>query len=594
MALAPQLQSFEQELRDAIQPSELQRHLEVFNSLQRLDGTEDERKSVEYIAEEMRKAGVWCDILEYETFVSRPGPGRLEVIAPERFELPTRTRAFSPSTPPGGLEVEVVWVGSGNQNRGGMIFTHAGREEDFKNVDLRGKAVLTTGGRPDGVMYAQQAGAVALIDVWPSDEDVLHEMTVSSIWGTPTPDSASRLVRIPVMTVRHRDGQRIRQLIEQGATVKIKLEGEVFTGPERITQPIATIPGTVEPDRFLLVGAHIDSWYEGVTDNGTANAVLLEVARILATRSGGLRRGVKFGWWSGHSQGRYAGSAWYGDAFWEELYRGCVGYLNIDGPGCRGASIFDCRYTMAEMQSMVERTVDDLIHAPANVRRPFKAADQSFWGLGVSSFSVYRMLPEDHPDKAIVGGCSGAWWWHSPQDLIDKVDLDLLTSDTQIYATLVARVCGERILPYETAPIARDFVAKLTEYQDASQGGLDLGVAIERAHALETKLARLDQARARLADGSDDQRAETLNAGLLDLTRILNPVLYTEAGEFEQDPAIQLPMLPGLRRARNLPDHEPGTKERLFLETALMRQRNRVNHALLRANEEVEALLGRF
>ena len=593
MAVAPQTARFEQELREAIQPSELWRHLEVFNRLQRLDGTEDERKSVEYIAEEMGKVGVQCDVLEYETYVSRPGPGRLEVIAPERFELPTRTRAFAPSTPPGGLEVDLVWVGSDGENRGGMIFTHSGREEDFQGKDLRGKAVLTSGGRPDGVMYAQQAGAVALIDVWPSNEDVLHEMTVSSIWGTPTMESASRLVRIPVMTVRRRDGLQLRQMLEHGP-VRIRLEGEVFSGPERIIQPVATIPGTSESDRFLLLGGHIDSWFEGVTDNGTANAILLEIARILATRRDGLRRGVRFGWWSGHSQGRYAGSTWYADEYWEELRRGCVGYLNIDGPGCRGASVFDCRYTMAEMQATVERTVGDLIGEPANVRRPFKAADQSFWGLGVSSFSVYRMLPEDHPDRAIVGGCSGAWWWHSPQDLIDKVDLDLLTSDAQIYATLVARVCGERLLPYDIAPIARDFVTRLSELQDASQGGLDLSLAIERARALGQKGAELDAARARLTDGADQARCDALNAGLLALTRILNPVLYTEIGDFDQDPAIQLPMLPGLRRAKNLPEHEPGTRERLFIATALMRQRNRVNDALQQANAAAEALLGRL
>ena len=74
--------SFAQDLREAIDPAALKRHLEVFNSLQRLDGTEDERRSVEYIAAEMRKIDVQCAVLEYETFVSRPGPGRLTVIAP--------------------------------------------------------------------------------------------------------------------------------------------------------------------------------------------------------------------------------------------------------------------------------------------------------------------------------------------------------------------------------------------------------------------------------------------------------------------------------------------------------------------------------
>src|SRR3990170_7576366 len=127
MAVA-EISSFARELREAIDPAALRRHLEVFNSLQRLDGTEDERKSVEYIAAEMRKIEVECAVLEYETFVSRPGPGRLTVIAPQEFELPTRTRAFSPSTPAGGVEVDLAWVGSAAQKGKGMIFTHAGKE----------------------------------------------------------------------------------------------------------------------------------------------------------------------------------------------------------------------------------------------------------------------------------------------------------------------------------------------------------------------------------------------------------------------------------------------------------------------------------
>jgi hypothetical protein len=293
---------------------------------------------------------------------------------------------------------------------------------------------------------------------------------------------------------------------------------------------------------------------------------------------------VKFGWWSGHSQGRYAGSTWYADAFWEELHRGCVGYLNIDGPGCRGASVFDCRYTMAECQSLVEQTVQDLHQVSANVRRPFKAADQSFWGLGVSSFSVYRMLPEDHPERAIVGGCSGAWWWHSPEDLIDKVDLDLLTSDTKIYATLVARVCGDQVLPYELRPLARDFVQRLTDAHEVARATFDLSTAIERARALETLAAEFDTQRTAL-------HPSAWNEGILRITRTLNPVLYTEAGEFDQDPAIQLPMLPGLRRIKNLAELAPGSRERLFLETYLSRQRNRVNHALGVACAELKALL---
>ncbi len=587
MALAPQLASFERELRDAIVPSELQRHLEVFNSLQRLDGTEDERRSVDYIAEQMHEAGVQCDVLEYETFVSRPGPGRLEVVAPERFELPTRTRAFSPSTPPGGLEAEVVWVGSGSQNRGGMIFTHAGREEDFKGVDLRGKAVLTTGGRPDGVMYAQQAGAVALVDVWPSDEDVLHEMTVSSIWGTPTPESASRLVRIPVMTVRHRDGQRLRQMLEQGP-VRIKLEAEVFTGPERITQPVATIPGSVEADRFLLVGAHIDSWYEGVTDNATGDVALIEMARVLSNYRNELRRGVRFCWWPGHSTGRYSGSTWYTDTRFRELRDHCVGYLNIDSPGVRETEIWDCRYNMGEIEHLTAAVVQELSGQQPNIRRPLRAGDQSFLGVGLPSLGAYRMLAVDHPDRKAVGGCGGAYWWHSPEDTLDKADAAILADDTRIYATMAARLVLPALHPYDFGPSARDFVEHLTALQDAAGEHLDLGELIAEAERLRAGAARL----AALAEGPlDEGQVERLNAGMLALSRLLNPALFTIDGPYEFDPALQLPLLPGLAPLSELAALDPRSSEYRFLLTRLRRQRNRVHDALLQATRLVERLV---
>ena len=62
--------------------------------------------------------------------------------------------------------------------------------------------------------------------------------------------------------------------------------------------PLATaeIPGTDGSGDFLLVGAHVDSWYEGITDNATGDAALIEMARVLAAQRDALRRGVRFCW----------------------------------------------------------------------------------------------------------------------------------------------------------------------------------------------------------------------------------------------------------------------------------------------------------
>ena len=74
-----------------------------------------------------------------------------------------------------------------------------------------------------------------------------------------------------------------------------------------------------------------------------------------------------------------------------------------------------------------------------------------------------------------------------------------------------------------------------------------------------------------------------MNAGLLRLTRIINPALYTVAGPYEFDPALQLPVLPGLAPMAELARLTPGSDACEFLRTQLRRQRNRIEEALVQA-----------
>ena len=86
-----------------------------------------------------------------------------------------------------------------------------------------------------------------------------------------------------------------------------------------------------------MFNGHVDSWHYGAMDNGTANATQLEVARLLAEHRDELYRGVRMAFWSGHSHGRYASSAWYADAFWHDLHERCACNVNIDSVGGKGA-----------------------------------------------------------------------------------------------------------------------------------------------------------------------------------------------------------------------------------------------------------------
>src|SRR5262249_62091939 len=99
---------------------------------------------------------------------------------------------------------------------------------------------------------------------------------------------------------------------------------------------------------FVFLHGHYDSWQVGVGDNGTGNACMLEVARVLWQMRGKLRRSVRLAWWPGHSTGRYGGSTWYLDAHAADFAKQCILQMNCDSPGCRWATDYSAITMMPE------------------------------------------------------------------------------------------------------------------------------------------------------------------------------------------------------------------------------------------------------
>lgn len=583
MAQSTSISSIEQNLRQDVSASNLQEHLEVFSKLFRDTGSKDEWDAARYIDKAMKSFGLESEILEFDSLISWPLEGKLEILNDDGSvaeDIAVRTRAFGAQTPKGGLEAELVFVPFAQPESGEMIFTHRAMAGDYSGLDVKRKIVITQDGGPDGIRRAQEGGAAGHIHIWPSDENVVHEMIGTSVWGTPTPESAKRLPTIPAMGIGNADGKRIEEQLKN-KTVSIRLESNVKTEWMRIPLVTSYIAGT-ESEDFLLVGAHIDSWYEGITDNATGDVALIEMARILNDNKSQLMKGVRFAWWPGHSTGRYSGSTWFADVFFRELRDHSLGYLNIDSPGVRESEIWDCRYNMGEIEHITSGVVQELSGQQPNIRRPLRAGDQSFLGVGLPSMGAFRMLPLDHPDRKAVGGCGGAYWWHSPEDTLDKADSTILAADVEIYLTMVARMCAVDAIPYNFIPSAEDFITHLSDLQESAGAHLDLTSQIELAKEYRSAAEKLDS-----SPISDVNR---LNHGLKTLSRIVNPALFTVDGPYEMDPALQLPVLPGLAPMKELNSLEPTSDEYQFLLTKLRRQRNRVEDALIQAIELIANL----
>src|SRR4030067_1669275 len=86
----------------AVSADPLQRHLEWFSRVRRDTGGAGETQAAEYVAAELRAAGVPVTLHEFDAFLSYPIRATLEVLEPERMQFRCLTHSFARPTGPGG------------------------------------------------------------------------------------------------------------------------------------------------------------------------------------------------------------------------------------------------------------------------------------------------------------------------------------------------------------------------------------------------------------------------------------------------------------------------------------------------------------
>lgn len=580
------LNELEQRALSAVDQDEMWRTLEYLNTVDRTSGTEGEFEAVRWLCQKLEAYGVEHEVHEFDAYLSFPIRASLRVTAPIEKEIRAKTRSFGASTPPSGLSGEIVFVPSTVEGIGFQTL-----ENQFAGYDVRGKIVLSPRGGPDGVYDAMRAGAIAHIHYWPSPEDAIHEMISTTVWGTPTPESAGRIPTIPSLSINNESGLWLRELIEQSdGPVKVTLTAETETRWCKQLLPVATIRGNEEPEQFMLVASHIDSWYVGITDNGTGNAACLELARVLQQHQQHLKRSVKIAWWTGHSTGRYAGSTWYCDNHFEELRQNCIGYIDIDSPGSRNATVYDEITCMMDAWDLVTDVIETVAGQTPGRERPPRAGDYSFYGPGIPSF--FMLMGSVPPEQRYaVGGCGLNWWWHTEYDTLETADAALLKQDTQIYLLSILRVINATVLPYRLAPVAVELQEALAGIQADVSSHFDLAPVAQRLERLHAVAAELDAVLTSGGGqaGTDAAVARQINHQLMRAQRALIPINYTYCGEFDHDPAYYHPVLPLLDEAKQLLQHAPDSDKYRFLQTKLVRNRNKVMHHLREAIAAIEA-----
>ncbi|MBX7220861.1 MAG: M28 family metallopeptidase [Blastocatellia bacterium] len=392
--LSPEAGDWEKLLLAQPNPERARETLRKLTAKPHLAGTPEDYETAVYVRDEMRKAGIKADLVEYYAWLPYPKSRLVQMVAPERFtcaltepvlkeDKDSATRqavpTYSAYSPSGDVTAEVVYANYG------MPADY--KELERLKIDVKGKIVLVRyGGGYRGVKakVAEEHGAAGVLiysdpkddgfvrgDMYPRGpfrpDSAVQRGSINYIFQYPgdpltpnqpatkdaariKPEAAAPLPRIPCQPLSYKDAQPILGQI-QGPNVpdawqgglplayhvgpgpaKVHLKLEMDYQIRKIWNVIGTLTGSTAPDEWVLLGNHRDAWVYGAVDPSSGTTAMLEVVRSFGEM-------LKKGW---KPQRTIIFGSWDGEEFgligsteWVEEHRAellqkAVVYLNVD------------------------------------------------------------------------------------------------------------------------------------------------------------------------------------------------------------------------------------------------------------------------
>lgn len=307
----------------------------------------------------------------------------------------------------------------------------------------------------------EKAGAVALVSsYWTGG------WSSNRIFGTKTK-------KIPHVDVRMEDYQMLCRFIGRGIVPCLQITAtSKHLGPVPAQNTIAEIKSSINPEQYVMLSAHFDSWDggTGATDNGTGSILMMEVMRILKKYYPNPKRSIIVGHWGSEEQGLNGSKAFAADH--KDLMPKISVLFNQDNGTGRisklsGLGFLDAydyfgrwfEYLPEENRKAIETTF------PGNPG-----------GRGGSDYAAF--VPYDVPAFFLLSNNwdYGMYTWHTTLDTYDKIVWEDMKRNAVTVATLVYLACEEpgmfsrrkAELPLDKAKGER---MKWPEPQDANRTG---------------------------------------------------------------------------------------------------------------------------
>ena len=551
-----------------------------------LTGSVEEENAIQFLKEKFEEYGLEPKVHRFEAYISNPKYSSLKIVSPIEMTVQCTPYRQVGSTSAEGFEAEMIYV----------------PPDEIGYAECKDKVVLceqkTSGDwmglRAGFLLRLQKMGVKGLVVIEQDDymPTVVHQRADFSVSGSPTPENINEIQTIPaILHISNKDGQGLKKLVRQGG-VRAHIVSIMETGWRTLPLLETKIKGVVEPEKFIMVNAHIDTppFSPGVVDNLSGDVAILEVARLLAGKKDELRRSIRFVIWTGHETGRYSGSTWYNDAFWRDLRHSCTVSYNIDSPGAEGASLFRDIQITEVMEAALDTVKSVTGVGVESFRWATRAGDGSFWGTGMPHVSITTSRPKELYDPH-VNYSGGGWWWHTPYATMDHGDVDVLALDVKAQLGFIIRITNCPVLPFSFTSYSETLLSILNDMQkkaDKVKGYFNIYPVIEQAEEFHRLSVKLDESLNDKAKNLNEKELEKINSSLMTVSRHINPIAHSNAGPSEQMTmetfgAQPFPRIAGIVDLANMTLHQ--SHEFKLLKNHLLRQRNIVEEGFYQANK---------
>lgn len=268
----------------------------------RVTGSPEMAKAIEWGVAAFRAAGIDVHTEKYTLPVTwSEGDMRLELFGPVKFPLRLKSTGWSPPTPRGGIDANVIDVSYGTEDdfakaapqlKGAILLIHTDIGSTW--ADLFNEYMRP----PDIIARARKGGAAAMLWMSARERLLLYRHT-NSLTG--------QIDKIPQAILAREDAMRLaRTVAAYPGKVRVHFDmPNKVAGPIEQQNVVGEIRGYEKPDEVVILGAHLDSWElgTGALDNGCNAALVIEAARAIKATGILPRRSIRFTLFSGEEQG---------------------------------------------------------------------------------------------------------------------------------------------------------------------------------------------------------------------------------------------------------------------------------------------------